>query len=856
LLLGNYLILDKLGAGGMGQVYRARHRRMDRVVALKVLSKKSIDTPGSVARFQREVKAAAKLTHPNIVAVFDADEAGGVHFYVMEYIEGSDLASLVKRGGPLTMTDAVNYATQAAGGLAVAHAKGLVHRDIKPANVVLSNDGVVKILDLGLARFNDPLGDPNAAGEADLTQSGSIMGTIDYMAPEQAMDCRQADARSDIYSLGCTLHFLLAGRPPFSGDTLMKRLAAHQQNPIPVLSAVRADVPGALQAVFSRMLAKLPASRFQTMDEVQLALRTCLQGAPPVPRPLAPLIIPAAVSVAAASGLKDFESIALPAATRKGRRRPKRASMAIAAVVVAVVAGGGIALWPRSRAETLPVTANDDEQPAGRSPSVPVKPEPVSPSPVQSEVSAAPQTAASSVAQDEAPPAAAEAAPVVAPAPPASATAAGPAPVAAAAEMPKPSESTTPASEPPASPVPSELSPSKAGPSETASDGRRPIPSAESQQNAVRLLHEIFKDDYASAKDTDGRVALAKKLWNASQQNSGDATAQFVVLGEVRDLAIELADPALAEQVTDELARVYQDDPSSDLAATFEAMIAKTHPPAANKAVADAAIKHVQAAISEQQFESAKRFAQIALAAGRKARDAALLKQTVEWNKRVGVEKQQWDEFQAALAKLKATPDDPHASQAAGRYLCFVAEDWAQGLAMLARGVDGALKDLARQSLPLPENPAELASLGDAWWNAAEKSKGAEKADLQAGAGYWYSRAEPDLTGLTKTMVSKRLSQLKGKTPSAVRGIAKVPTANGLWLAQTFDCSTQAHRVELGPGFDITKNWTLSLEFMPTNLDRGNHLVFFWGDGRSGRDPLFVGLNGAKLQATVSDSGA
>ena len=279
LLLGNYLILDKLGAGGMGQVYRARHRRMDRVVALKVLTKKLLDSPDAVARFQREVKAAARLAHPHIVTAYDADEAGGLHFLVMEYVDGSDLAGMVKQQGPLPVNQALDFLLQAARGLEHAHGEGVVHRDIKPSNLLVDKKGTLKILDMGLARMSDPLADPGASPGADLTQSGSIMGTIDYMAPEQAMDSRQADARADIYSLGCTLHYLLTGRPPYSGDTVLKRLTAHQQTAIPLLSTTRPDIPPGFDAVFGRMMAKQPGLAVSNVEGAGYGARVAAQSA-------------------------------------------------------------------------------------------------------------------------------------------------------------------------------------------------------------------------------------------------------------------------------------------------------------------------------------------------------------------------------------------------------------------------------------------------------------------------------------------------------------------------------------------------------------------------------------------------
>jgi formylglycine-generating enzyme required for sulfatase activity/serine/threonine protein kinase len=261
LILGNYTLLDKIGAGGMGQVFKAQHRRMDRLVAIKMLPPDMAKDPEAVARFQREVKAAAKLRHPNVMAADDADEANGVHFLVMEYVEGSDLSVLVREHGPLSVDLAIQCILQAARGLAYAHNQGIIHRDIKPANLLLDKKGTIKVLDMGLARIE-------GLSNEHLTATEQVMGTVDYMSPEQAASTHGVDARADIYSLGCTLWFLLTGGKMYEGETLMSRMLKHREAPIPSLCAACDDVDYALEVIYLRMVAKQPEDRFQSMNDV------------------------------------------------------------------------------------------------------------------------------------------------------------------------------------------------------------------------------------------------------------------------------------------------------------------------------------------------------------------------------------------------------------------------------------------------------------------------------------------------------------------------------------------------------------------------------------------------------------
>jgi serine/threonine protein kinase len=266
--IGSYLILDQIGAGGMGQVYLAEHTAMRRLVALKVFPPYSSEDVVAKERFLREARAAAALDHPNIVRVFDLCQEGKLLYLVMEYVEGVSLQALVAKTGPLGVTAACHYARQVAFGLQHAHELGFVHRDIKPANLLLDRAGIIRILDLGLVRSE-------ADAHSGLTQQldgRSILGTADYVAPEQAVDSSNVDIRADLYSLGATLYFLLAGRPLFpEGRTAQKLVWQQVKDPTPI-DRLRADVEPALTNIIHTLLQKRPADRFQTPAEVFDAL--------------------------------------------------------------------------------------------------------------------------------------------------------------------------------------------------------------------------------------------------------------------------------------------------------------------------------------------------------------------------------------------------------------------------------------------------------------------------------------------------------------------------------------------------------------------------------------------------------
>ncbi len=360
LVIDNYLILEKIGQGGMGQVFKARHRRMDRVVAVKVLPASLMKDASTIARFEREVRAAARITHPNIVTAFDAGQDGKVHFLVMEYVEGKDLSVLVKKNGPFPLNQAIGLITQAARGLAAAHAAGIVHRDIKPGNLLLDKSGAVKILDMGLARMQG-----EGAGQAELTSTGTIMGTVDYMAPEQAINTKTADARADIYSLGCSLFYLLTGKATYAGDTLMSKLLAHRDHPIPAIREVCVDVPDDVDAVFCRMVAKRVDDRYQTMNEVIGDLERLMNGQSPT------IAVPSS-SIGADEGLTDFlGEISLVPMTQVQRDktvagsdwygRNKKLLLIGCGGLAALILLAGIFFSSRSKDRTPTVASNDQD---------------------------------------------------------------------------------------------------------------------------------------------------------------------------------------------------------------------------------------------------------------------------------------------------------------------------------------------------------------------------------------------------------------------------------------------------------------------------------------------------------------
>jgi serine/threonine protein kinase len=293
LTIAQYELLDQIGAGGMGAVYKARHRRMKRIVAIKILNRRSEDWDDKSKRFDREIQVLSSLQHPNIVVAYDADECDAGPFFVMEYVPGKDLDWLVRTHGPMEVPEAVECIIQSAQGLDYAHSKNVIHRDVKPANLLrVDETSSIKIADLGLARLrtNQHL---SGSQSSLLTEVGQLVGTVAYMAPEQTLAVDAVDHRCDIYSLGCTLFFLLNGRPPYEAASAIDTIMQHRVGPIPPLQQNREDVPSSLGYVFERMVAKSIDDRYESMTQVIAALKEVsalkqkakrVAGSTPLPR--------------------------------------------------------------------------------------------------------------------------------------------------------------------------------------------------------------------------------------------------------------------------------------------------------------------------------------------------------------------------------------------------------------------------------------------------------------------------------------------------------------------------------------------------------------------------------------------
>lgn len=275
LRVGKFQILEQIGEGGMGVVFKARLNEARNLVALKLLPPRLSDKHEAKLRFQREVALAAKLVHPNIVTALGSGEDNGKLYFVMEFVDGRSLSDVMAKT-PLPLLTAFECIRDASRGIAYAHKKNVIHRDIKPSNLLVRRDGSVKILDMGLARCLDTEERDLEQTQTQITHSGTILGTADFMAPEQAINSKNAGPQADVYSLGCTLYYALTGKNMFAGSTVMEKIIAHRERPIPSLLDARDDIPLPVEAIFQRMVAKRPEDRFKSADELLAEMENCL----------------------------------------------------------------------------------------------------------------------------------------------------------------------------------------------------------------------------------------------------------------------------------------------------------------------------------------------------------------------------------------------------------------------------------------------------------------------------------------------------------------------------------------------------------------------------------------------------
>lgn len=352
ILKEKYKILDLLGVGGMGRVFLCEHLMLHRRVAMKTLSGSQLKEPGAVERLLREARAVAALDDPNIVRIYDLEREGEVPLVILEYVDGESLQTYVADRGTLSIEETSHYISQAALGLQHAYEVGVIHRDIKPANLLLSRDGTIKILDMGLARFTNPIANHSLTEKYD---SNSVLGTADYLSPEQAVDCSSVDIRADIYALGGTMFYLLTGNPPYQAKNQAEKLLAHQMRPLPSLRSRRPEAPAALEAIFHRMMAKSREDRFSTPSEVVEALAPWTQNAialPVFPQPS--LSAPGRVTIGGPgvetsgkprSKLPGSGRPACPirAANLDGPRRTKTKFYSLLGAISLILCGGGVA---------------------------------------------------------------------------------------------------------------------------------------------------------------------------------------------------------------------------------------------------------------------------------------------------------------------------------------------------------------------------------------------------------------------------------------------------------------------------------------------------------------------------------
>lgn len=775
--LDQYILLEKLSASRTGVVYKAKHRLMGRLAAVKFLSAEAAASEMMTSRFQRAIKILSRLEHPNVVCAYEASQQNGQLYLVMEYIDGRDLRTMLKEYGPPPLDQAVDYILQTAAGMAHAHEHGVVHRNLKPGNLILDQQGVIKIVGFSLAHVEAGGIVSEASLGDNLTRLGQVMGTYDYMSPEQAVDSSTVDARTDIYSLGCTMHALLTGKPPYVAKAPMQQVLAHRSQPIPSLRAACPEVPEALDHVFQRMLAKQVEDRQASMREVIAELEACLAStssdaplpaaSPPPAPPMEPEPQPAAppIAVAPAASVPDLEQIL--SAPRPPKEAPQPAAPAAPSSMRGTFLIGGAVLalvlaplvwitFSRQSPQLATTTPGGEEaapteaarqaksdQPGGG------KPEKVSvdPSAPGAKAGTSPETPPNP--------------PLVTPAEPPAMPVAAPIPE----TKPVAAVESKPAEQPPAETPAPPVQPTPASPgAETEPPPERSllaIPGQDARDKARRLLRETYQDEFSRARGPAEKAALAQKLLTQAVGMENEPVERYVLIETSGSLAQEAGDAVLAARVIDVTAKHYRIDPWTAKVEMLNELAKGARGTQLRKTVAEQAFALAGSALDTGQYASAATLDKLAMAEAVKVRDVKLIAKIRERNTEIDRILVMYREYQAAKEKLDQPSPSAEAQLAVGRFECFIEGAWDRGLPRLSAGSDTTLRALAAKDRANPESVDEQMTVGDGWWSLAAGESGRARRNLLARAGYWYEKAATKAGGLAKTKLDKRLETIR-----------------------------------------------------------------------------------------------
>ncbi|MBL8830250.1 MAG: SUMF1/EgtB/PvdO family nonheme iron enzyme [Planctomycetaceae bacterium] len=746
LVLGNYLLLDRLGEGGFGQVFRARHRRMDRIVAVKLMSRQALASPQALQMFQREVKATARLVHPNIVTAFDADEYHGVHFFVMEHVEGRDLSWHVKKSGPLAPHLALNYIVQAARGLDHAHKHGVVHRDIKSSNLLLDQQGTIKILDLGIAQFGGESQDAaqqNAAAGA--SGASSVSGTVDYMAPEQSVPGAKVDQRADIYSLGCTFFVLLTAKKMYPGS-IVERVAAHRSAPPPALLEARPGLPKSFARIFEKMVAKAPEDRYPTMAAL-------LEELEPMLKNMETMLAAAAVggdsvepsfdklAELAVKPVVDEATVVHKPTGKSNKPSTKNSSppwiavaagigvfLVIGVVAVAMMFRGdrhtGVAqVADTAAAQADPSTTAADEQRELEAKARKLKEEADRANlehrlreaeEKQRKLQEAEKRRLEKEAEQKKKQAQDD----------------------KRKQAEQEQKRMQAANTPPAAPKP----PDVAATQWILPPRRQPIPAT----TEVEPILKELTTQYGSARDVRATIDT---LLDLGATLANDVPRQFANYEFAARQAAELGDLTFVRRTLVTLNNSFAIEPIQRINATLDTLKARvkgTNESLANS-ILTTGLATVPEALALEQFDEAGKLLATCESVRLAAKNAQLGAQIAVVKKQLDAARKLADDAREAEKTIQQTPDDPAANTTLGRFHCFVRRDWPKGLPYLQKSSDKDYHQLGEDGLSLSPDAAKRRELGERWLAKAITAE-PKKSELPLAGAYFVSLGLPGLS--------------------------------------------------------------------------------------------------------------